>query len=790
MPEETTNQKSQYLKRDEIRTMEKDIARLREQESETVREKVAQLKTGEEAAKEAERLEESKQAAQEREELEAKAKRKEEELARARMDRAASAASDSSMAAKIEEEKKESLRAQLKEAQTKEEETRRKFLENVSAKAEGRAVEEKPYTPPIAPPPVYQRPAPQPVMPPTEAPQAKIEIPQPPIVPIPPISLRPADLPAEAPLSGAKEEAKKPFKFPLPSISLPKVKLPAIPVPKITGYFPGKSSIFEKIWVRIIASLFILAILAAVGTFWYWYLVIRPDTSVIREALPATPPAAQETVKKQPVIVQRLLSVGYYLPDTLKSIDAIIIHSGNNENGDPYNIENIIELYQAAKVATHYLIGRDGAIYQLAPDSAIAYHAGAGRMPDGRSNVNNFSIGISLVYKASESPNDAQYESLSWLVKVLKEKYGISAENILGYKDIAPSKTTPWNFDWDKFKLLISLAVPSHNDGAEFILRQLTLDQKIGQLLIIGINGTALTPEIENFIKTTRPGGIILFKKNIESPDQIKRLLQGVQKISLSETGLPLFIAIDQEGGMVSRMDFTEEKTGQYELESTSQAYEVGLERGGELKKLGINLNLSPLLDLAYPGDFLYGRSFQKDSEKTGVLAKALISGQKTAGILTAIKHFPGYSGISFNPEEKLATLSGIPPIAHFQKAMESNPELVMLASVIYPAIDSALPVAFSSKGIAFLKEKLGENPLIITDDLAQKAFSVNFSVKEAVTMPIKSGVDILLFSDLRSGADAASILKESIRTGKISEELIDRATLRIIRLKQNYFNN
>lgn len=741
MPEEKNNhlqtgalhrngasKKLQYLSREEVRTMEKDMARLREKEAELARERMAKIKTVEEAKREQERIEQSRKMAEERRGREEEAKRRERELERLKTERAASAASDVTAAAEKGEKEKELLSARLREAQLKEEEARRKFIEKVSAKAEGRTVEEKPYVPPV-----------------------------PPALPTTPV--RPA-VPPVQPAAPTLPTPKKPFKF--PTIRLPKIRLP-----KISGYFPSKPSIFKKIWIKVIVSLFVLIILAVLSTFWYWYLAIRPAVSP-----PAQPPAP-ELISEEHEITPKFLKSGYYLPDTPRTIDTIIIHSGfNAPDSDPYNLEGIIQLYKKAVVATHYLINRDGAIYRLAPDEAIAFHAGAGIMPDGRKGINDFSIGISLAYGETESPNDVQYQSLAWLIKELGGKYNITWDNILGYKDVLPSKTTPWNFDWEKLRLLLS--------------KNLTLEEKIGQLLMVGFDGTVLTPELENFIKTVRPSGVLLFKKNITEPSQIKKLLQGLQEISLRETGLPLFAAIDQEGGAVSRINFAEEKTGQYEIENADQAYKTGLERGRELRELGINLNLAPVLDITKDGDFLHNRSFQKEKpEEVGILAKALISGQKTAGILTAIKHFPGYGGIPFNPEEKLATLTDAPQISNFKKSMEAAPELVMLASVIYSSIDSNLPITFSPRGIAFLKENLGENPIVITDDLAQKSFSNNFQLKEVATLPIKAGADMLLFTDLKSGIKAASELKRAVKTGEIPENVINEAVSRVIQIKQ-----
>ncbi|MBI2626259.1 MAG: N-acetylmuramoyl-L-alanine amidase [Candidatus Nealsonbacteria bacterium] len=777
MPEEK-DEKLKFLKRDEVRTMEKDIARLRELESEEARGKIAEIKTGEELLREGGRIEQAQKAAEERERAEIEAKQKEEETKRIKEETALKEGELRLEESEREEQEKERLRSQFKEAQSKEEEARRKFLENISRQA---GEEPAPTPPPIPERPISQPPSPMPA-------------PVPPSPPAPEIPPAPP-LPAEAP-AGAKEGVlpKKPFKLPsirLPKVQLPKVQIPKVPMPKVEGYFPGKPSVFTKIWIRIVASLFVLAILATVITFWYWYLVIRPAAAPQAPAPAPTQqlPTVKETAPAKPEIIQRFLDKGYYLPTSPRVIDAIIVHSGfNTANGNSYDLEGVIQAYEKTAVATHYLISRGGVIYYLAPDNTIAYHAGAGQMPDGRKGVNNFSIGISLVYQDTEAPNDSQYQALSWLIKGLVEKYNIPQENILGYRDISPEKTTPWNFDWDKLKLLISSLSPSPENGAEFILKSLTLEEKIGQLLILGFEGNASTPELKNLIKTTRPGGIILFKKNIGERSQIKALIEDLQKVSLTETGLPLLVAVDQEGGVVSRISFIKEQTGQPEIKNADHAYKVGLNRGMELKELGINLNLAPVLDITQTEDFLYERSFKKRAEETGILAKAMVSGQQEANILTAIKHFPGYGGISFNPEEILATLADVPQITHFQKLMETSPELVMTANVVYPDIDATLPIAFSVKGIEFLREKLGEVPLIITDDLSQSYLLDVLTSKEVATMPIKAGVNILLFSDWKSGVDAEFIIKKAVEASEISEELIDRAILRTIQLKQGLY--
>jgi len=313
------------------------------------------------------------------------------------------------------------------------------------------------------------------------------------------------------------------------------------------------------------------------------------------------------------------------------------------------------------------------------------------------------------------------------------------------------------------------------------------INNQIGQLFVIGFDGKIVTPELEELFKQYKPGGVLLLSKNIESQEQLKKLTNDLQSLSLKETGLPLLIAVDQEGGIISRIDFLEEKTAQSEIETPEQAFLIGQKRGQALKELGINLNLAPLLDSTQEGDFIFERSFQKTPEQIGEIGKALVQGQKTTDILTAIKHFPGYGTISSHPEEILAQVETLPETSQFKKAIEANPELVMTANVIYKEIDPSLPFTFSSEGIQVLRDELGINLLIISDDLDQNSLLKNFTLEEIVVSPIKAGVDIIIFSGWRSPVEnGLEALISAFERGEISETIINGAVSKIINFKQN----
>lgn len=150
-------------------------------------------------------------------------------------------------------------------------------------------------------------------------------------------------------------------------------------------------------------------------------------------------------------ITDRLVSFGFERRAS-RDIDTVIVHSSYDALGnDPYSVSGVIDEYRQAGVSPHYLIDRKGTIYRLVEDRDVAYHAGVSEMPDGRTGVNGFSIGIEVLEKDTDSPTSAQYASLRSLIASLKSKYPI--RYVLGHSDIAPSrKTDPWGFDWKEMR--------------------------------------------------------------------------------------------------------------------------------------------------------------------------------------------------------------------------------------------------------------------------------------------------------------------------------------------------
>lgn len=314
-------------------------------------------------------------------------------------------------------------------------------------------------------------------------------------------------------------------------------------------------------------------------------------------------------------------------------------------------------------------------------------------------------------------------------------------------------------------------------DKAVEKLEELSFDQKVGQLFMIGFEGKEITKEIEIMMRELHPGAILLLGRNIENEEQLKGLINSLQKIAIEDTGLPLLIAVDQEGGEVSRIGWVE-KIPQSEIKTKEHAYSVGKQRAEELKELGVNLNLAPLLDMLSENDFIFNRGF---SENHNILGRKMVEGQRDGGILSCIKHFPGYGGIVFHPENELAFVGEVPEFSQFKNI---NSEMIMVSNVVYLELDKNLPFSFSKEGISLLKKEIGENQIIVSDDLSQYSLLNNFSLEDIVSKPFSAGVDILIFSGWRSSVKEAINKFKKIAPDNI--ERLNNSVLKIIELKQS----
>jgi beta-N-acetylhexosaminidase len=256
---------------------------------------------------------------------------------------------------------------------------------------------------------------------------------------------------------------------------------------------------------------------------------------------------------------------------------------------------------------------------------------------------------------------------------------------------------------------------------------------------------------------------------------------------------IPLFIAIDQEGGPVSRLktaDFIQ--TGQSSITTTDQAYAVGLERGQQLSELGINMNFGPVLDTAgSPDSFMHQRVFPSESDAPK-LAQALITGMAQSAVVGTVKHFPGHDDTSTDshytlPVVPITLLELDAFTADFRNVItNSQPKMLMTAHVQFPNIDP-YPATLSRFFLTdYLKDTLGYQGLIITDDMTMDAIDTHYDTTEASQLAIEAGAHMILFAaePEKIHETFPFILKKSETSGGLQKQIV-KSYQQITDLKQ-----
>jgi len=342
-----------------------------------------------------------------------------------------------------------------------------------------------------------------------------------------------------------------------------------------------------------------------------------------------------------------------------------------------------------------------------------------------------------------------------------------------------------------------------------------TIDEKIGEMLILGFRGLEVndSSKIVQDINKYNIGGIIVFdydvpsktwSRNIESPEQTKKLVNDIKSL----TNENLFIAVDSEGGYVNRL---KTKYGFINIESAlkmgegeaSETFTQVSQLGAELKDLGFNLNFAPVVDVNInPDNPVIGyleRSFSDDPIKVYEHASSFIDAMHEYNITTAIKHFPGHGSSQDDSHLGLvdvtSTYNKEIELLPYKELIASNKlDMIMTAHVINTNIDSENPATLSSIFLQdILRNELGYNGIIVSDDMQMGAIVDNFGQEEAIIKAINAGCDLLIFSNNNKEYDeniaekAVNIIKKALEENKISEERINESYNRIIELKQKY---
>ncbi len=331
---------------------------------------------------------------------------------------------------------------------------------------------------------------------------------------------------------------------------------------------------------------------------------------------------------------------------------------------------------------------------------------------------------------------------------------------------------------------------------AQAVVDTMTIEQKVGQLMMVGFWGTTPDAHIRDVLSKGKAGGVIFLKYNVESDAQVRQLTSSLNSlVTDSGVGVPLLIAVDQEGGTVVRVRTAgvQEFTAQSDIVTDQQAYQVALSRGAELQKLGITVNFSPVLDVIDSrGSFLYPRVFRSEFSERGPLGEAMVRGYRDAGILAVPKHFPGHTDDMVDSHTALPSSdasfetvkTALNPFVTVLK--RENPEMLMTGHVVYTAIDPDYPASLSSIWLGtYLRHWIGYQGVVITDDLEMGAIMNEYTSGEAAVRAIVAGSDMVLFvsSTIRQD-EAYQALLAAVQEGSISMERLDQSVGRIVMMK------
>jgi beta-N-acetylhexosaminidase len=333
-------------------------------------------------------------------------------------------------------------------------------------------------------------------------------------------------------------------------------------------------------------------------------------------------------------------------------------------------------------------------------------------------------------------------------------------------------------------------------------IKDLSLAEKIGQMFLIDFSGYDLEDSSVMEHLTSIPwGGVILFAKNVESQEQLLRLNSSLAKINEK---IPLFISVDQEGGIVNRAVFPGMNIppGNMAIGATGDikaAYDAAFVSGQELKKLGFNFNYAPVADVnSNPANPIIGvRSFGEDASLVSRMTAEAVRGYQDAGIIACAKHFPGHGDTSTDSHLALPRVDGdrerldtveLPP---FRAAIEAGVGSIMTAHVLFPAIDGDSPVpATLSRPVltGLLREEMGYDGIIITDSMAMKAIADNYGPEESSIGTILAGADIvMMLGAFENQLKAYHAVVKAVENGRIPMEYIDKSVKRILDLKNRF---
>jgi beta-N-acetylhexosaminidase len=341
----------------------------------------------------------------------------------------------------------------------------------------------------------------------------------------------------------------------------------------------------------------------------------------------------------------------------------------------------------------------------------------------------------------------------------------------------------------------------SPDEKAAAIVAKMSDGQKIGQLMMIGLHSgdTALSQDDAYMLNEFHIGNVILFDRNMNSPDQVKGLNNQIKNTVKTQTGVPPFIAVDEEGGKVMRMrSYMPAMPSEQELatEPGSTTRDWAVTTGKALKDMGFNVNLAPVVDLGSAG----GRSYSTDPRKVTDYALQACTGYNDVILWCALKHFPGIGkakmdphldGDSVNSTKAELEADDMKPFQELIQNVDNNTMFVLVSNVTFPALEPDTPACLSRQAMTeVLRNQYGYHGLILTDDMEMGAISKHYSFEEIGVKSILAGADIVLVCHEYGHEQAVyNGLLNAYTNGTIPKQVINEKVTRIVKTKLIYGN-
>lgn len=330
----------------------------------------------------------------------------------------------------------------------------------------------------------------------------------------------------------------------------------------------------------------------------------------------------------------------------------------------------------------------------------------------------------------------------------------------------------------------------------------MTLQEQIGQRLVTGFPGTELTEEFRRVVRENKIANVILFRENIESCAQLKRICAEIQQVVREATGHGAFITIDQEGGTVTRLPADAVNVpGAMAIAATGDAenaYRAGLLTGRELRSLGVNFDLAPSVDVnSNPKNPVIGaRSYGDTPDTVSRYAARMIAGLLDGGVLCSAKHFPGHGDTDADSHLALPCVNKSreeleqTELAPFRAAIAAGVPAIMTTHILFPQIEpGGVPATMSRRIMTeLLRGEMGFDGLIISDCMEMRAIKDHFGTVNGVIAAMAAGVDLVFVThDTLLGGEAARAAEQAVAEGRLNAAEMEASARRILAYKEKW---